>query len=106
MPVPVEGEHGVDQVLDRTWPGQVAVLGHVPDQEKGDPAGLGHASQALDAGAHLGQAAGRLGERRVRDGLERVHHDQGGPVPGHRLLDRPDVMALQSQELWRDGAQS
>ena len=99
MAVAVEGEHGVDQVLDGPRPGQVAVLGDVAHQEERDAARLGHAGQALDAGAHLGQAAGGLAQLGVRDGLQRVDHHQGGAVPLDGRLDRLDVGPLNGQEV-------
>ena len=97
--VTVEGEHGVDQVLHGPGPGQVAVLGHVADQEERHTGRLGHAGQALDAGAHLGQAAGGLAQLGVRDGLQRVDHHQCGAVPLDGRLDRLDVGPLNGQEV-------
>ena len=98
--VPVEGEHGVDQVLDRPGPGQIAVLGHVADQEQRDAARLRHAGQALDAGAHLGQASGRLGQLGVGDRLQRVDDQQRRAVALDRRLDRLDV-GPSSASRWR-----
>ncbi len=97
--VAVEGEHRVDQMLDGARPGQIAVLGHVADQEQRGPGRLGHAGQALDAGAHLGQAAGGLAQLGVRDGLQRVDHDQRGAMPLHGGLDGLDVGSLDGQEV-------
>ena len=97
--VAVEGQHGVDEVLDGPGPGQVAVLGHVPDQEERDAARLGHAGQPFDAGAHLGQAPRRLAQIRVGDRLERVDDDESGVVPPDRRLDRLDVGALEREQV-------
>ncbi len=97
--VAVEGEHGVDQMLDRPRPREVPVLGHVPDEKDRDTTRLGQARQALDARPHLGQAACRLGQLGVRDGLQRVDHDEGGPRPPDRIFDRVDVGALEREQV-------
>ena len=81
--------------------GQVAVLGHVADQEERGAGRLGHAGQTLDAGTHLGQAAGGLAQLGVRDRLQRVDHHQGGSVTLDGGLDRLDVGALNGQEVPR-----
>ncbi len=99
--VAVEGEHRVDEVLDGPRAGQVAVLGDMPDQEDRDAAGLRQARQALDAGAHLGQAAGRLGQIRIAHRLQRVDHDEGRVVMLDGLFDRPDVGSFEGQEVAR-----
>ena len=99
VPVAVEGEHRVDEMLDRPGPGQVAVLGHVTHQEERDAARLRQARQALHAGAHLGQAARRLGQLGVGHRLQRVDHHEGRPVAIHRRLDRLDVGSLECEEV-------
>ena len=99
MAVPVEGEHRVDEMLDRAGPGEVSVLRHVSHQEQRHAAGLCHAGQALDAGAHLGQAARRLGQLGVRDRLERVDHEQRRVVALDGRLDLLDVGPLQREEV-------
>ena len=92
--VAVEGEDGVDQVLHRPRPGQVAVLGHVAHQEQRGAARLRHSGQSFDAGPHLGQAAGRLAQVGVRDGLERVHHHERRAVARRRRPRSPRRRAL------------
>ena len=99
--VAVEGQHGVDQMLHGAGTGQVAVLGHVPDQEERGARRLGHARQALDARAHLGQAAGGLAQLGIRDGLQRVDDHEGGTVTLDGGLDRLDVGPLNGQEVPR-----
>ena len=102
--VPVEGEHRVDEVLHGAGAGQVAVLGHVPHQEQRDAARLRHAGEALHAGAHLGQAARRLGQLGIGDGLQRVDHHEGRAVALDGRLDRLDVGALEGEEVVRHRA--
>ena len=87
MAVAVEGQHRVDEMLDRPGPGEISVLRHVPHQEQRDATGLCHAGQALDAGAHLGQAARRLGELGIGDRLERVDHEERRVVTLDGRLD-------------------
>ena len=70
-----------------------------PTRRRATPLDLGQAGQALDAGAHLRQAAGRLGQRGVGDGLERVDDDEGGRCALDRRLDRLDVGALEREEV-------
>ena len=70
-----------------------------PTRRSGHAGRLGHAGQALDAGAHLGQAAGGLAQLGIRDGLQRVDHHQGGTVPLDGRLDRLDVGALNGQQV-------
>ena len=97
--VAVEGEHRVDEVLDRPGPGGVAVLGHVADHEERHAARLGQAGQALDAGAHLGQAARPAGPVGVGDRLERVDHEERGVVALDGRLDRLDVGPLEREQV-------
>ena len=76
--VAVEGEDGVDQVLDGPGPGQVAVLGHVADQDDGHPGRLGQPGQPVHAGSDLGQAPRRPRQLVVADGLDGVDHARAG----------------------------
>ena len=101
MAVAVEGEHGVDEMLDRPGSGQVAVLGDVADQDHGHPGGLGQPGQPVDARPDLGQASGGPGQRVVGDGLDRVDHDQGRMVAHDGRLDGDHVVPGQGQEVSR-----
>ena len=72
----LKGEHDIHQVLEKFGPGDVALLGHVPDQDHRDRAGLG---EVLKPGRHLANLAHRAGDRievLAGLGLDRVHHDE------------------------------
>ena len=101
MAVAVERQHGVDQVLDGPGSGQIAVLGHVADQDNGYPGGLGQSGQPVDTGSDLGQAPGRLGQGGIGDGLDRVHHGQGGTTAIDGGGDGGHVVTLDGQQLDR-----
>ena len=60
--VAVEGEDGVDEMLHGPRAGQIAVLGHVADEDDGHAGRLGQPGEPVDARSHLGQAAGRPGD--------------------------------------------
>ena len=53
MPVALERQHGVDQVLEGARPRERAILGHMTDQQGGDSLRLRVAHQAASALAHL-----------------------------------------------------
>ena len=69
----LEGEHGVDQVLERLRAGDAPLLGDVPDEEQRAAAALGVLDEPLGAGAHLphrpGQARQLLAVQRL-DGVD------------------------------------
>jgi hypothetical protein len=56
MPVPLELEDGVDEVLEQARPGQFTALCHMPDEEGGDPPRL---AQPDDRGRAGGDLLGR-----------------------------------------------
>ena len=60
--VALEVQHGVHRVLEHARAGDRAVLGDVPDEQRGRPAALGPLDQARSDLAHLRHAA--------RDGVE------------------------------------
>ena len=85
----LETEHGVDHVLEHPGPGQGAVLGHVPDQDGREGAGLGQGDQRVGARLDLGHRAGGSVDVGVEDGLDAVddQHIGGEPLDtgGHPL---------------------
>ena len=64
MPVALERDDGVDQVLERAGPGERALLGHVADEHGGDRRLLRHVEQRLGAFAHLRDRTRHRGHRR------------------------------------------
>ena len=55
----LEGEHGVDHVLDDARPRDLAVLGDMADQDDRRAGAFGEANQHLGRAAHLAHRAGR-----------------------------------------------
>ena len=82
--VALELEHDVDQVLQHPGPGDLAVLGHVSDQDGGDVALLGHRHDRGGDRPHLGHPARHAVRTGRGEGLHRVEHEQAG-------LDRVEV---------------
>ena len=83
--VALEQEHDVDRVLERTGPGEVAVLGDVAGHEDRDPLLLGHADEGVRAVPHLRHAARHLGCGRIADRLDRVNREEERvTLPGGR----------------------
>jgi len=66
VPVALEGEDGVDQVLQGARPGRVALFRDVPDDHDGRPRGAGGLTQLLDHGPDLRQAPRRPGAPAAR----------------------------------------
>jgi hypothetical protein len=83
VPVALEVQHHVHQVLQHPGAGDRSVLGDVADQHAGDAALLGGGRQCRRDRPHLGDPAGRSLHPSIRDGLHRVHDQQ----PGLHLLD-------------------
>ena len=85
-------DHRVDQVLERLGPGDRPVLGHVTDEDHGDPVTLGEIHQSQCRLADLADAARSAIELVEGGGLDRVDDDQCRVLgPGH-LHDPPDVV--------------
>ena len=84
MPVAVEMQDDVDQVLQRPRPGYRAVLGHVPDEHGGQHLLLRHLHQGGGHLADLGNPAGRAVNAGDVDGLYRVDDQQAGGQVGLR----------------------
>ena len=78
VPVALEGQHHVHQVLQQARARDRAVLGDMADQERGHAALLGGADQRARDLADLGHAAGRAVDLGGGDGLHGVQHEQGG----------------------------
>ena len=111
MPFALEGQHHVDHVLERAWPGQPAVLGDVARPAPSGCHGAWPRAPAGGAAAHLHDAAGRRVELGIGDGLDAVDDDQAGlqvvdggdDVGQHRLAEQPQVGPDDAQPL---GAQA
>ena len=90
MAVALEGQHGVDQVLEHPGPGQSPLLGDVADQQMAAvAAGLGHGRQLVGTAPHLGHRARRRVQLGVPHRLDGVDHHHvgldlldGGRIPG------------------------
>ena len=95
VPLALEADHRVDQVLERLGPGDRAVLGDVPDEDDGDPVALGQVHQAQRRLAHLADAAGRAVELVDGRRLDRIDDDErrsrstGRPRRSDRRRARP-----------------
>ena len=74
----LEIEHGINQMLDRAGTGNLAILGHMPDQQQRRPRCLGVAHQIEGGGAHLCNGAGRSVERRGPDRLDGIDGEYTG----------------------------
>ena len=89
MPVALELEHHVDQVLQDARAGDLAVLGDVADQYGGDVALFRDRDQGRGDRPDLGHPAGYAVGAGRGDGLYRVDDQQPGPdrveVPEQRL---------------------
>ena len=82
VPLALEVDDRVDEVLERLGPGDRAVLGHVADEDHRDPVALGEVHQAERRFADLADAAGRAVELVDGRGLDRIDDDE------RRSLDR------------------
>ena len=120
--VALEREHRVDHMLDHARAGDLAVLGHVPDQQQSRAARLGEADQRLRRAAHLADRPGRRFDRVAPHGLNRIDDhelrrvarakrrhdilDEGLRRELHRRLGKPEPGRAQthlgSQFLARD----
>ena len=78
VPVALELQHHVDQMLQQPRAGDRAVLGDVADQQRGHAALLGGADQRGRHLAHLGHPAGRAVHLGRGHRLHRVQHQQRG----------------------------
>ena len=100
LTVAVEGEHGVDEVLEHAWPGDRPVLGDVPDQHEAETAPASERCQALRRGPHLRDRARARGRSCVEDRLDRVDDDHRGVVGLDRPLDEVEVgVAVEQQRV-------
>ena len=91
VPLALEGEHRVDQVLEHPGAGEPAVLRDVAHQHDADVAALGLGHQAVGAPPHLAHRARRRGEVGVVHRLDRVDdHDRRRQVVdvGHDVRER------------------
>ena len=70
--VALEGEDGVDHMFDDAWARDLAVLGHVPDEQQRGVARLGEADQRLRRPAHLADRSRRRFDRVAPHGLNGI----------------------------------
>ncbi len=83
-------EHRIDQMLDRLGTCDLAVLGHMADQDHSDAGGFGVAHQIMRGGAHLRDGA-RCGiERRSPHRLNRIDDQDVGRR--RRCESREDIL--------------
>jgi hypothetical protein len=78
VPVALELDHDVDEVLEDARTGDRAVLGHVADEEDRDAAALGRLDEAGRHLADLADVAGRPLDLSAGDGLHGVDDDEVG----------------------------
>ena len=91
VPVALELEHTVDQMLEDTRSGDRSVLRHVADQEQRDAGLLPDAQQSSGGLPHLRDGArGRPDVGRVQR-LHRIDHADRRPLPLERRADRVQV---------------
>jgi hypothetical protein len=76
VPLAVEGDHHVDQVLQRARAGDGAVLGDVPDEDGRHPAALGDGGQPAGHGPDLTGAAVGAVDRGGAHRLDAVEDQQ------------------------------
>ena len=88
----LEGEHGVDHVLDHAGARDLPVFGDMADQDDGRARALGIADERLRAAAHLRHRAGRRFDHVGPHGLDRIDDDQPRRLAfrqrGDDVLDR------------------
>ena len=78
VPVALELDDDVDEVLEHPRAGDRAVLGHVADEQDGDAAALGRLDEAGRHLADLADVAGRPLDLAAGDGLHGVDDEQVG----------------------------
>ena len=93
--VALEGQHGVDQVLEQAGAGQGPLLGDMADQDGRGPRRLGHGRQLLGAAPHLDHRARARVQVRVPHGLDGVdhHHVRAGSARTAARMPGRDVSA-------------
>ena len=72
MGVALEVKHGIDDVFEHPRPGQCAILGHMADENDGDPRLLGQPRQLGGAFAHLCDRPGSARKLVRPQGLNRI----------------------------------
>ena len=92
VPLALEVDHGVDEVLECLGPGDRTVLRHVTDEDHGDPVTLGEVHQAERRFADLADAPGRPVELVDRGGLDRIDDDHDRALGPRSIHDPADVV--------------
>ena len=79
IPIPFEGEHRIDKMLQHLGPGQQALLGDVAHQHQGCVLSFGDPLQGSGAFAYLGHRTGGAGQLAIVQGLDAVDDGNGWP---------------------------
>src|SRR4029450_2462125 len=96
MPLALEIQDGVDDVLQHLRSGQAAILGHVADDEDGNILALGGEQDLRRGLTHLADAARRRLHLQREDRLDRIDDEDGGPE-ANKLLEDPFETGLGEQ---------
>jgi hypothetical protein len=91
LPLALELQHAVDEVLEHARAGQRALLGDVADEQHGDVARLREPRDPVGDLAHLADRAGRAGQLRRVQRLHRVDHADLRPLGVERREHRLQV---------------
>ena len=99
MAVSFDGENRVDQMLERSWACEGALLRHVADEHHGCADGPERGPTSISAaGSDLGEAPRWAGDVAERHRLYRVDHHQVGAGGGDRIDDLDGVGSRQHQQ--------
>jgi hypothetical protein len=98
MPLALERQDGIDDVLEHLRSGEAAVLGDVADEDGGNVLALRGEQELCRRFAHLADAAGRRLELHREHGLHRVDDHERRPQPGDLLEDALDAGLRQQVE--------
>ena len=103
VPLALEAEHGVDEVLEGLGTGDRTVLRHVADEDDGDALALGEVHEAERRLADLADAAGGAVELVDGGGLDRIDDDEGRLGCPRDLGDPTDVALCEDVDPLADG---
>src|SRR3546814_8029409 len=99
--VALEGEHGVDHVLQHLGAGNEPLLGHVADEEQAETALLGEADELLRRRTHLRDGAGRGLQAVDVKRLHRIDDHHGGTFRLVQARHRSEEHTSELQSLMR-----
>ena len=97
-------EHGINEVLQRAWPGERAVLGDMADEQHGHPLVPGKGAQPGCRLAHLADRTRRAIELIDCHRLDRIDDQQGWSAGCGRLDDGSDIRAREDGQRATSGA--